>query len=432
MLGKILIDNDWHICKFEDKNLYILKTSCESPLLINKDNITLPNHIYISLLDNGQIYYFDSNSSIEIRLNSEIYHSMFENINYFALSSLTKEYSLNNVRKISFVGGIVAPMLQLLENISFNLDYKSSPIKIFFNKQQESVEDLCRLDFGYLMLETNNTIVKYSIDIEFDNNNDFGFIYSVIYKIYDFIRLINCDAQPCIFKIEVVTNNFKVDYFDKIINYNCDAVYNFNMIANVKSKLGKILNSIFGKDYKFDFLECLNRNEILFEDMNMLSQAIDSISPQYDLGLKNSISTEIEKWKKLKDKIKDTINEFEKDNGKIDSNKKSFILGLIEMSKFRQKIMYLLNEYNKFAEQYSKYITLSEKQIIEISKDISDERNNIHGNNNHISPNKLIHEIQYILMGLLVFIFLDYGLSYFEIFNLLDSTFHCRIQQINS
>lgn len=429
MLGKSYVNGGWFLCKFEKGNLYILKTLCSKPFIFHEE-INIPPNLIIGFFEDGQILYFDASSSIEINLASEFYHSIYENINYFKSTGLYPDYSFNKASKISLTGGIVSTMLQLMEPTSVDIQYNSKDIKISFNKTQEKNNDSCVLGYGTLMLESEKLYTKYSIDIEFEETNDFKFVINTIYKVYNFLKLFNCNDSPCLQQIEIRTNNFTLNYFDTNINYNCSKIGNYNLIVNIKDNLAKFLQYFFINPYKFDFLNLLNKNELNFNDTNILTEAIESIAPQYDRNLDDCISREIKMYEKLKETLKSTINQFETNNKfKIDTQKRTFILKLVELSRFRQKIEYLLFCYNKFADTYQQYIKLTNKQIQNISKNMQKERNNIHGINEVETPQGYIYEVQYVLFGLILHICFECSLSFSEIFNLYDNVFKNRLHQ---
>lgn len=439
MIGYVYVNKEWFMCKFEDNDLFITKTKCDKPRIID-GNLEFPSNIIFAMCEDDLFYYFDKSSSVEIKPFSEYYQFIYKNINYFVLRGVYRDFSFGKINKISLVNGTISVMLQLMKPIDvMEFKYKSKKIKIIFNKRQETSMDFCALECGNMLLEDNKIRTKYSIDVEFEETDNIPFVLSVIYKVYDFIRFVNCSYRPYIKTIEVYTSSFTLDYTDKDINCDSLSVGNYSYINNVRNNVCDILNYIFEHDKcKFDFLSLLNKRELKFEDTNILAEVIDAISPQYDPKLNNPISKEIELYKKLKDKIEDTINQFEIENEKLDADKKNFILNLVEMSKFRQKVEYLLSCYNEFAKEHSSnYVILSENEIIALSKDIQTERNKIHGESydkkgkiKHVEPARYFVEVQYVLFGLIIYISKECKLSWPEIFNLFNSAFSYRIKSL--
>lgn len=430
MIGYAFVNNEWFICKFEHNNLFITKTKCNKPRIIIEE-IKIPENMIFVVCENGSLYYFDKTSSMETKLFSEYYQCMYENLNYYVMKNNYTNFSFGKIRKISLVGGIISAMLQLIDPFKITLCLDSKNISVLFNIKQETSTDLCLLEHGNLILNGDKKFTKYSIDIEFNETNDLSFVYKIIYKMYDFIRFINCDFAPYIQEVEIYTDVLKLDYIDNKINHHFSKITNYNYISNVKDKVENILNYIFThENCKFNFLSLLDKSEIKFEETNILAEVIDAISPQYDTSLNDSIAEEINIYRTLKGKIKETIANFEKENNlTIDDDKKYFMLGFVEMSKFRQKVEYLLSCYNKYADVYNSfYITLSEDIVKKMSKDIQTERNKIHGNCD-VEVKGYIYEVQYVLFGLLIYISNMCDLSYSEIFNLFHKTFECRIQK---
>lgn len=427
MIGYSFVHDEWYVCKFERTNLYILKTKCEKPRIINGD-INAPANIIVAIFEDGRIYYFDKTSTIEIIPCSEYYEYLYCDINYFVLDGQVTNLSFGKIGKVSFVGGVISPMLQLMDSMEFSLLYQSKQLKVLFNKSAVNNEDSCDTDCGKLILESKNYSTKYSIDIEFDETDNFDFIYAVINKMYDFIKFINYDYQPSIQKIEVQDAARVLSYHDRTINYDCAIVSSFSYLGNIKSKIENVLKYVLENECeKFDFLSLLEKKEILFAETNVLAEAIESIVDDRDCNFSGELKQEIDLYVKLKAEIKKTIDNFEKENSTIDNNKKSFILSLVEMSRFRQKVECLFLEYNKFAQNYpSFYSNISESDIKAISKDIQTERNNIHGNNCHVDSDKYFIEVQYVLFGLLIYISKKCQLDDSEIFNLYNKLFKYR------
>ena len=71
-----------------------------------------------------------------------------------------------------------------------------------------------------------------------------------------------------------------------------------------KSKVGGVLRK---EKIQFNFLKLLNSNKLGFEETNILSEAIESIAPQYDIKLDDSVSKQIKLYQELKNKIGGTI-----------------------------------------------------------------------------------------------------------------------------
>ena len=73
----------------------------------------------------------------------------------------------------------------------------------------------------------------------------------------------------------------------------------------------------------------------------------------------------------------------------IEEQKRSFILSLIEIPRFRKKVTNILSKYNNFSKKYQKYVALTDEEIDEYSKILSDLRNSIHGKVTTITDKEL-------------------------------------------
>lgn len=428
MVGYAYIDNNWHVCLFENRKLFILKTRCNRPIALIGD-VNIPSNLIFALCEDNFAYYFDTSSSTKTQLFSEYYEYVYSDINYFVLEDVTGDCSLGKIKKISLVGGIIPAMLQSRDVLEFSLPYKSKQLKIIFNRRKENVNDVCDIGIGKMILDSESNLTKYSIDVEFDATDDLGFVYYIINRLYDLVRFINCDYQPYIQKIEVQVETKTLHYFNRNINYDCVKVANHNSIGNIRNKVENTLKFVLKNEkIKYDFLGLLEKKEINFAETNILAEAIESIVDHSDCNFSGELKQEVDLYVKLKAEIKKTIDNFEKENGALDNDKKNSILSLIEMARFRQKVEYLLLEYNKFAQNYpSFYSDISEFDIKAISKDIQTERNNIHGNNCHVDPPKYFLEVQYVLFGLIIYIAKKNRLDDSEIFNLYNDSFKHRL-----
>lgn len=430
MLGKIQINNKWFLCQLENNQIYILKANCEKPMVALADEDFLPESMFKVYTEKG-VYFFDKNFVKEQKCCSEYYYSIIEYTKCFSSNYEPRGSAcyLGKCKKVSFKGGVLIPMMQNFEKRKYKLKYGLNEIAISFNKCKRDNDQYCNLEFGRLMLEGKSSVKEYSIDVNIETE-DLCVIYGIINKMYDFIRLINLDVAPCLSKIEIEMTNLTLEYWDNRVNFDCQQVKKYNYIYNIRNRINNILEFVFNHEYKYDFFLLLDKDEIGFQDTNILAEAIESISPEYDIHLDDEIAKDIKKYKILKDEIKKTIKLFEDDKGKIDKDKKNFILSLIEISRFRQKVEFLLRCCNNFAKVYTRYAYLTDEQILDISRDIQTERNNIHGTNKHINRDKFIYEVQYVMLGLLIYIFKSAGCSDSEIFNLCNHIFCARIQQI--
>ena len=149
-----------------------------------------------------------------------------------------------------------------------------------------------------------------------------------------------------------------------------------------------MLGNIKEEKYDISFINLLNLEQININDVWSLAKSIESIGNENDLT--NKVEEEILIYKKLKNEIKRTIEGFEKDNHfKIEEQKRDFILSLIEIPRFRKKVTNILNKYNHFSKKYQKYVELTDEEIDEYSKILSNLRNSIHGKVTTITDKEL-------------------------------------------
>lgn len=433
MIGKTFIDNNWCLCKYANNTLYLLKCTCTKPMFITQESIKHIENILCVFFENGEIYYFDLHSCIENKVDSDFCYVLYENPSYFVDNILNGNYNFpfEKIKKVSFINGIISPMLQSSTFSTKTLSFKELELKISFNNNESLIEDTCKLYQGTMLLNSKSSINTYSIDVEFEPINSLSLFGEIIKKIYNFIKIINIDFNPAIEKIIVETEHTKMYYCSNNINIGGSYVYRYNFLSNAKNGLDKILAFSFSDNANYDFLNLLDKSKFDLNDYYNLAKSIETITPNYDTNNNDEIGNEIKKYSALKSEIKKTIEIFESNNGNIDTNKKSFILSLVEIPRFRQKIEFILSRYNIFAEQYKSYVILSNKQILSISKDIQTARNQIHGKELNLNKNKLVYEVQYVLMGLCLYIFDTCGLEKSDEFNFLNHIFSSRIQQIN-
>ena len=118
------------------------------------------------------------------------------------------------------------------------------------------------------------------------------------------------------------------------------------------------------------------------------------------------------------------VNTFEKNNGNIDLDKKNFILSMIELPRFRQKVEYIFERFNAFANNYSKYSAIDDQDIQIYSKQIGFARNTIHGQLNEKFDSKKAEEgAMLTIIGLYLYILEDCNASSACQFNLIQCMF---------
>lgn len=124
----------------------------------------------------------------------------------------------------------------------------------------------------------------------------------------------------------------------------------------------------------------LHEVSVTKKDYWLLAQSIENNVNIVDVDLQSSnLTDEILLYQNLKLEIETTIETFEDKYDKIDAQKKSFILSLIEIPRFRQKIEYLYERFNDFAKHSSKYKELEYEDMKNLSRQVNFARNTIHG-----------------------------------------------------
>ncbi|MDY4895105.1 MAG: hypothetical protein SO532_04375 [Candidatus Borkfalkiaceae bacterium] len=233
------------------------------------------------------------------------------------------------------------------------------------------------------------------------------------------------DYTAPIGSVEVKTSNGYLLYFKRGINYGQKPIVRYNYIANCKSIVQELSKNIFSDKYDMGFLSLIDKETYTANDYWILAQSIEKNVDIEDVNLQSlELIEEIELYKNLKTKISDTIIDFESNNGKIDKQKKSFILSLIEMPKFRQKIEFLYEKYNDFAKHNYKYKIIEDQDIKDLSQQVSFARNSIHGQlDKRFSKEKAETGATMAVLGLCLYILDECGAESATKFNFLQCAF---------
>lgn len=380
MLGKIYFQGNWHLCRYENYTLDILHNTCSKPRRFGQSKIPFNLSSVITCFEDGSICFFDlRNMQDPLNLNEYVYYR-FNAPNYFKTDRI-KSYiikNLNGIRKVIFKNGVLKPMLELSHIQNFEIEIEGIICKISFRIKKKTDDFLCELKYGTMLSNNPNKIAEYCIEIDFNKSVNIDNLNSIIDRLYKFVQFINWDYTAPIGFIEVKTNNGPLLYFKEGIQYAQQPIVRYNYIANCKSIVQELAKAIFSDKYDMSFLSLIDKEAYTANDYWVLAQSIEKNIK--DVNLQSAtLNEEIELYKNLKSKISRTIRDFENDYGKIDEQKKSFISSSIEIPRFRQKIEFLYEKFNDFANHNFIYKKIQDLDIIELSKQVSIARNSIHG-----------------------------------------------------
>ncbi|MBQ8392539.1 MAG: hypothetical protein IJX51_02095 [Clostridia bacterium] len=431
MLGKIYYKSDWYLMRFRNGNLEILHEKCVNPPLKmkGKEEKLQNERILCAVLENYKIYYFDIASGEMDSLKNEHILLKIKSINYFEYDDIGRNVCENVIsfNKVSFINGVLKPMIEASNIKPFEVVMNGIGVKVQFVVEEHENEQLIELnEYSKLIPSNRNIEYEYKIELSFQQTIGIDLLNDIIKSVNKFIGFYNFDYYPYIQKIRVETNTDKFYYFTLQVNYKEKYIKRWNYVQNCPEDILKRMMVEISNEEKYDigFLKLLNIDNLITDDIWCLSKSIDKMGKEYDLNLDDELSKEIQLYKKLRENIKQSIAQFEKDNSKIDNDKKSFILSMIEMASFRQKIGYFLQEYNQFAENYEKYRKLTTTEIQTISKKLQDLRNTIHGKESSIDEED-IDSIRLIVFALYYHILKSFGVKTGNAFNLLQHIFMC-------
>ena len=426
MLGKVFYKENWHLLRFEYGKLEIFKEKCsEKPLLFRGEEVNLnDDSLLTAILEDGRIYIFDINSGCIAKDFSEYFLIVIYNINYFVsdMVDTTKFKWINSINKLVFVNGILKPMLELSKPLTIDVDFGNVKAQVKFYIEECKNNLLFKMgDYSKMLTSNPNIEQEYKMSIEFGNKINLNLLNHIIDNIIKFLSFFNFDLFPYINKIIIETEDNSFLYYKNTVNYKEKYIRKWNYLNNCKSKF--IINTLEKiKDEKYDigFIGLLNLEQININDVWSLAKSIESIGDENDLT--NKVDEEISMYKELKNKIKQTIDDFEKDNKfKIEEQKKCFILNLIEISVFRKKLTNILNRYNNFSKEYQKYEELTDEKIDDYSKIISVLRNSIHGKTTIITSEEL-RVIKLTIFALYLYLLDEFGCD--NKFNLVQMMFN--------
>lgn len=426
MLGKVFYKENWHLLRFEYGKLEIFKEKCsEKPLLFRGEEVNLnDDSLLTAILEDGRIYIFDINSGCIEEAFYEYFLIVIYDINYFVsdMVDTTKFKWVNSINKLVFVNGILKPMLESSKPLTIDVDFGNVKAQVKFYVEECKNNLLFKMgDYSKMLTSNPNIEQEYKMSIEFESKIDLNLLNHIIDNIIKFLSFFNFDLFPYINKIIIETEDNSFLYYKNTVNYKEKYIRKWNYLKNCKSKF--IINTLEKiKDEKYDigFIGLLNLKQININDVWPLAKSIESIGDENDLT--NKVDEEISMYKELKNKIKQTIDDFEKENKfKIEEQKKCFILNLIEIPVFRKKLTNIFKRYNNFSKEYQKYEELTDEKIDDYSKIISVLRNSIHGKATIITNEKL-RVIKLTIFALYLYLLDEFGCD--NKFNLVQMMFN--------
>lgn len=382
MIGKIFYQTRWCLCRYENGILDILRNTCSAPLYFLQSKISYNIGSVIASFEDGSIYFFDIRDTTVLSNFDEYVADRFYAPNYFKTDRIESYAikSLKKIKKVTFKNGVLKPMLELSHIPKFEVEVEGVICKVCFCIKKKSDDFLCKMEHGTMLSNIPNKITEYCIEMCFNKGIDIDMLNSIIDRLYKLVQFINMDYTAPIGSVEVETNNGPMLYFKKGIKYGQQPIVRYNYIANCKSIVQELSQKILSDKYDMSFLSLIDKEIYTANDYWLLAQSIENNVNIVDVDLQSSnLTDEILLYQNLKLEIETTIETFEDKYGKIDAQKKSFILSLIEIPRFRQKIEYLYERFNDFAKHSSKYKELEDEDMKNLSRQVNFARNTIHG-----------------------------------------------------
>lgn len=427
MLGKIFFQGNWHLCRYENDILDILHNTCSTPRHLLQSKIPFNLSSVIASFEDGSICFFDLRDTPNSFNLDEFVDYRFNAPNYFKTDRIKSHTikKLNGIKKVTFKNGVLKPMLELSHIPNFEVEIDGITCKVCFRIKKKTDNFLCEMKYGTMLSNYPNLLTEYCIELHFNKSISIDDLNLIIDRLYKLVQFINLDYAAPIGSIEVKTNNGDLLYFKKEINYGHQPIVRYNYVANYKSIIQKLSKIIFTNKYDMSFLSLLDKRTYVDSDYWLLAQSIENNVDIDDVDLKSSkLIEEIQLYQNLKDEIKEAITNFEIEHRKIDDKKKSFILSLIEMPRFRQKIEFLYEKFNDFAKHNYKYKQIEEQDIEELSRQLNDARNSIHAQ----CKDRFVKEraeigANYAIFGMCIYILDECGAEDSHKFNFIQCAF---------
>ena len=424
MIGKIFFKNEWKMCRFEKKILEILRSSCEIPWLLHNINFN-PASFTVAEFEDGYFYFFDLCDDLE-EVRGEYVQYRFK-VPYFFKSIepfLRHGYNLEQFESVTFQNGVLMPMVTLSKVPEFNIEIEKLNVQAEFRLKEVADEILCALDHGRMLSNYPTKKMSYELVATFSQAVNLTTLNRISKKLYKIIQFISTDYNAPIENLVVKTNIGDLIYYNSDIYLTNESIIKrYNYIGNCGEYIKEIAQNLVEDKCDVSFLSLIDKDELIDNDYWLLGQSLETNVPDnIDKNIQNSeIKSEISDYKKLREKIKKTINDFEEQYGEIDKDRKNFILSLIEIAKFRRKAELAFEKYNSFAKNYSKYRYFNDIELNEFSKQLQLARNTVHGSRGkNLDKEKAKSAATLCVIGLYIYILEQSGALSNDIFNFIQ------------
>lgn len=412
------------MCRFENNNLEILRTNCDEPWRLENKKYN-QSEFALAEFEDGFFYFFYLSENLE-KVNGEYVQYRLKNPNFFKSIeySLTEGFNLKKFKSVIFKNGVLMPMVTLSKVPQFDIEIEQLNVKTAFRLRKVVDDFLCKTENGKMLSNYPTKKKDYELVATFRSTVSFSMLNKITKKLYKIIQFISTDYNAPIENIVVKTNIGELIYYHNDINITSDPVVKrYNYINNCAGEVKELAQNLVDDKCDISFLSLIDRAEFIDNDYWILGQSLEANIPDnIDKEIHNSeVKNEINIYKKLREEIHNTIKIFEQQNGEIDVNRRSFILSLIEMAKFRRKAEFVFEKYSNFAKKYSKYRELNDIEMNELSKKLQLARNTIHGLK--IKPDdkeKAELAAELCTVGLYIYILEKSGASSACIFNFLQ------------
>lgn len=373
MIGKIFFEDKWRVCRFENNRLEILRIECEEPY--GTSQISFIKNATIAFFEDGRFYYFDLTDIQLVSLNEFILSSILSP-NYFVANE-DRSHTIGDIKTfnyISFKNGVLKPMLERSSISPIRIDLYDISAEINFNVVQRQSDRLCEFETGQILSTNMDLYYEYTIDVQLDKAENISNLNKWVDSIYKFIEFVNIDFDAPIEKLQVGTNLGILDYYKNTVNYS-NIVRRYNYVQNSSQIVENLLKETIQPNFNIKFLKSFKQDLTTIDYWEFSQSLEDNIKNRTPINI-DEYKEVVEKHKKLKDKV-ESLDEFLA----FDNEDRRFILAVIDNSKFRDKIMCALESYNNFAKNYSQYHCMSEKEMVQLSGQLSKARNSIHSGN---------------------------------------------------
>lgn len=423
MIGKIFFNNEWRICRFENNKLEILRVSCDIPLWL-QNKAFAPFDFAVAQFEDGYFYFFDlSNGLTEVKNEYVQFEQKVQSFFKSCSPFFRGEFNLSSFEKIIFKNGALMPMITS-EVPKFEIEIDGLAIQIEFGLKQVDDDFLCSTDFGTMLSNYPTSKTDYALVASLSHAVDLSELSRITKKLYKIIQFINVDFNAPIGSIIVKTNIGDLLYNHNEINLtNVPVIKRFNYIGNCEKYIREIAQNLVRDTCDVGFISLIDKDNFIDNDYWLLGQSLETNIPNdienklETAELKNEINFSI----KLHEEIKNTIDEFEKKNGKIDKDRRSFIFSSIKIADFRKKAEFVFEKYNDFAKQCGKYKQFDSSDLNKYSKLLQSARNTIHNSKKKpYNEDEIEFSVVLCIVGLYIYILENSGAPTSCIFNLIQ------------